>query len=81
MKPEQKPNPTPNISTVNKDEPHSNSDNSNNGDKAVIKTIKIMHDITRTGYSGPGVKKFNQDNFFIYKNFNNNPNSIYFGVW
>ena len=49
--------------------------------KAIIKTIKKMHDITKKGYSGEGVKKINQDNFFIYKNFNNNPNSIYFGVW
>jgi hypothetical protein len=40
-----------------------------------------MHDITKKGFSGEGVKKINQDNFFIYKNFNNNPNSIYFGVW
>ena len=29
---------------------------------------------------GPGVEKQNQDNFFIYSNFNNNPNNIYMGV-
>jgi len=46
-----------------------------------IKTIKSMFDITKTGFSGAGMqKKVNQDNFFIFKNFNNNPNSIYFGV-
>ena len=48
---------------------------------AIIKTIKTMSDITKTGYAGPGQKKTNQDNFFIHKNFNNNPNSIFFGVW
>jgi hypothetical protein len=48
---------------------------------SVIKTIKTMFDITKTGYAGPGQKKTNQDNFFIHKNFNNNPNSIFMGVW
>jgi len=81
--------PTPNISTVNKDnlsnKDHlsnsvTNNSNATTENKAIIKTIKKMHDITKKGYSGEGVKKINQDNFFIYKNFNNNPNSIYFGV-
>ena len=52
-----------------------------NSTQETIKTIKNIHDITKTGFSGTGVKKVNQDNFFIYKNFNSNPNSIYFGVW
>jgi hypothetical protein len=40
-----------------------------------------MHDFTRTGFSGYGVKKVNQDNFFIYKNFLGNPNYMFLGVW
>ena len=35
----------------------------------------------KKGYSGTGVKKTNQDNFFIYNNFNNNSNYIYVGVY
>ena len=35
----------------------------------------------KKGYSGTGVKKTNQDNFFIYNNFNNNSNYIFVGVY
>lgn len=48
---------------------------------SVIKSIKSIFDITKTGFAGVGQKKTNQDNFFIHKNFNNNPNSIFMGVW
>ena len=44
------------------------------------KMIKKIESICKKGYSGPGVKKTNQDNFFIYNNFNNNSNYIYAGV-
>ncbi len=47
----------------------------------VRKNIRTMHDFTRTGFSGYGVKKVNQDNFFIYKNFLGNPNYMFLGVW
>ena len=44
------------------------------------KAIKKIENLCKKGYSGPGVKKTNQDNFFIYNNFNNNSNYIYLGV-
>ena len=44
------------------------------------KLIKKIESLCKKGYSGPGVKKTNQDNFFIYNNFNNNSNYIYLGV-
>jgi len=71
---------TPNIITVNKDLVNNSNSTQETENKTIIKTVKCIHDITKTGYAGPGQKKTNQDNFFIYKNFNNNPNSIYFGV-
>ena len=44
------------------------------------KYIKKMESLCQKGYSGPGIKKTNQDNFFIYNNFNNNSNYVYLGV-
>lgn len=41
----------------------------------------MMYEITRTGFTGQVQKKVNQDNFFIYKNFNNIPDSMFIGVW
>ena len=43
------------------------------------KLLKI-ESICKKGYAGPGIKKTNQDNFFIYKNFINNPDTIFVGV-
>lgn len=68
--------PIPNIYSVNKDQLSNNTSS-----HETIKTIRCIHDITKTGFSGTETKKVNQDNFFIYKNFNSNPNSIFFGVW
>ena len=48
--------------------------------KRETKAIKKIESLCKKGYSGPGVKKTNQDNFFIYNNFNNNSNYIYLGV-
>ena len=45
-----------------------------------IKLIKEIDYICKKGFSGPGIKKTNQDNFFIYKNFLNNNNYLYLGV-
>ena len=45
-----------------------------------IKYIKKIESLCKKGYSGPGIKKTNQDNFFIYNNFNNNSNYAYLGV-
>ena len=39
-----------------------------------------MESICKKGFAGPGVKKTNQDNFFIYKNFLDSPDKIFLGV-
>ena len=44
------------------------------------KTIYIMDSLCEKGYMGRNVEKKNQDNFFIYKNFMNNSDYIFFGV-
>lgn len=46
-----------------------------------IKNIKMIHEYSKVGYSGYGVKKVNQDNYFVFKNFVSNPNHIYMAVW
>ena len=48
-------------------------------DKESKKILRI-ESICKKGFAGPGVKKTNQDNFFIYKNFTNNPSAIFIGV-
>jgi len=49
--------------------------------KPLHKIIKNIHEFTKVGYSVPGVKKVNQDNFFVYRNFNGSPNNIFMSVW
>ena len=44
------------------------------------KKITLIDTICKKGFAGPGVKKINQDNFFIHKNFLNNENYLYLGV-
>ena len=44
------------------------------------KMVKSIESLCKKGFSGPGIKKTNQDNFFIFNNFNNNQNYIYMGV-
>ena len=44
------------------------------------KKIEKIENLCQKGFSGPDIKKINQDNFFIYNNFMNNPNYIYAGV-
>ena len=44
------------------------------------KIVKSIESLCKKGFSGPGIKKTNQDNFFIFNNFNNNQNYIYMGV-
>ena len=48
--------------------------------KKVGKKIKCMHDLSKTGLAGDE-KKVNQDNYFIFKNFNNDFENIFMGVW
>ena len=45
-----------------------------------MKLIKEIDYICKKGFAGPGIKKTNQDNYFIYKNFLNNNNYSYIGV-
>ena len=44
------------------------------------KKITNIDSLCKKGFSGPGIKKINQDNFFIYKNFLNNPNFLFMGI-
>ena len=44
------------------------------------KSVKAIESLCKKGFSGPGIKKTNQDNFFIFNNFNNNSNYIFMGV-
>ena len=44
------------------------------------KKVRQIESICKKGFAGPGVKKTNQDNFFIYKNFLDNPEHIFLGV-
>ena len=46
----------------------------------IRKEVTHLESICKIGYAGPGVKKKNQDNFFIYKNFLGNDTTIYLGV-
>ena len=48
--------------------------------KRETKVISNIFSLCRRGFSGPNIKKTNQDNFFIYHNFNNNANYVYMGV-
>ena len=45
-----------------------------------MKLIKEMDYICKKGFAGPGIKKTNQDNYFIFKYFLNNNNYSYIGV-
>ena len=45
-----------------------------------IKKILKMESICKKGYAGPDIKKENQDNLFIYKNFLDSPDIIFLGV-
>ena len=46
----------------------------------VMKKIRCMHDLSKTGMYGED-KKVNQDNYFIFKNFGRSFENIYMGVW
>ena len=54
---------------------------SHNYPKTVKKTIKSIHEFSKVGFSGYGVKKTNQDNYFVFKNFVGNNNHYYMAVW
>jgi len=52
-----------------------------NYQKPPQKIIKNIHEFTKVGFSGQGVKKVNQDNYFVYRNFNGSPYNIFMSVW
>jgi len=58
-----------------------NKDSSKNSNKKKVnKKIYKIESLSQVGYSGPGVVKYNQDNFFIYKNLNDENNVLFIGV-
>ena len=57
-----------------------NKDNSNNKKNKVNKKIYKIESLSQVGYSGPGILKYNQDNFFVYKNLNDENNVLFIGV-
>ena len=66
---------------VNKSMQNINPDDINNKRKhKVIKKIYKIESICQKGYSGPGIEKFNQDNFFVYNNLNDENNVLFIGV-
>ena len=67
--------------SVNKSMQNINPDDINNKRKhKVIKKIYKIESICQKGYSGPGIEKFNQDNFFVYNNLNDENNVLFIGV-
>ena len=66
-----------NKNSINLNEINNNINNNINKEE---KSILILESICKKGFAGPDIKKTNQDNFFIFNNFNNNPNYIYMGV-
>ena len=46
----------------------------------VFKKIYKIESLCQVGYSGPGIVKYNQDNFFVYKNLNDENNVLFIGV-
>lgn len=45
-----------------------------------MKLIKEMCHLSKVGYQGEGNKKVNQDIYFVFEGFNDNPNHLYLGV-
>ena len=46
----------------------------------INKKIYKIESLSQVGYSGLGILKYNQDNFFIYKNLNDESNVLFIGV-
>ena len=46
----------------------------------ICKKIYKIESLCQVGYSGPGIIKYNQDNFFVYKNLNDENNVLFIGV-
>ena len=59
---------------------NSNSQNKMSEKNKVNKKIYKIESLSQVGYSGPGILKYNQDNFFVYKNLNDENNVLFIGV-
>ena len=63
-----------------------NNDNNSNSQKKINEKNKVnkkiykIESLSQVGYSGPGILKYNQDNFFVYKNLNDENNVLFIGV-
>ena len=63
-----------------------NNDNNSNSKKKITEKNKVnkkiykIESLSQVGYSGPGILKYNQDNFFVYKNLNDENNVLFIGV-
>ena len=71
------------VKSLNKEEHKGKNNNSKKpkGPKDLEeKKIDKIDNLCQKGFSGPGINKINQDNFFIYNNFMNNSNYIFCGV-
>ena len=55
-------------------------DENNLKPKKICKKIYKIESLCQVGYSGPGIVKYNQDNFFVYKNLNDENNVLFIGV-
>ena len=79
-----------NMNNINNNIPINNNKQTNNNiimnnnisskSSTIIKNIKCMHDMSKTGYAGEDEKKINQDNYFVFHNFAGNTNYIFMSV-
>ena len=51
-----------------------------NKEEKINKTIIKFNSLCKKGFSGPGIEKINQDNFYIFENFLNNKDQYFFTV-
>ncbi len=56
------------------------NNNINKKSNKINKKIYKIESLCQVGYSGPGIVKYNQDNFFVYKNLNDENNVLFIGV-
>ena len=87
---------TKNIKNAATEEPFDKIRNTRNPNRYLLKVIKNyknqekraldgkkiykIESICQVGYSGPGMIKYNQDNFFVYNNLNEENNILFIGV-
>ena len=76
----QKEYPNMALASKNPQEQHASNQQNVQKDKNVSKTIKKIDSLCKVGHSGQNIKKLNQDNFFIFREFLNNPLYLFVGV-